>query len=64
MINTTNKTKLLGILGTPLEHTISPEMHSFMSNKEEDQKMETDAYQDKLALGIADGIDRYFESIA
>ena len=33
MINTTNKTKLLGILGTPLEHTISPEMHSFMSNK-------------------------------
>ena len=36
----------------------------FMSNKEEDQKMATDAYQDKLALGIADGIDRYFESIA
>ena len=35
----------------------------FMSNKEEDQKMATDAYQQLLALGIANGIDRYFESI-
>ena len=35
----------------------------FMSNPEEDQKMATDAYQQLLALGIANGIDRYFESI-
>ena len=35
----------------------------FMSNKEEDQKMATDAYQELLALGIANGIDRYFENI-
>lgn len=33
MINTTNKTKLLGLIGTPVEHTISPEMHSIMSNR-------------------------------
>ena len=33
----------------------------FMSNKEEDEKMATDAYQSLLALGIANGIDRYFE---
>lgn len=32
----------------------------FMSNAEEDRKMATDAYQDKLAAGIANGIDRYF----
>ena len=33
----------------------------FMSNKEEDEKMATDSYQEKLALGIANGIDRYFD---
>lgn len=35
----------------------------FMSNKEEDKKMATDAYQELLALGIANGIDRYFDNI-
>ena len=35
----------------------------FMSNKAEDQKLATDAYQDLLALGIANGIDRYFEAL-
>lgn len=33
----------------------------FMSNPEEDEKMATDAYQQKLAEGIANGIDKYFE---
>lgn len=33
----------------------------FMSNKEEDEKMATEDYQELLALGIANGIDRYFE---
>lgn len=33
----------------------------FMTNAEEDRKMATDAYQEKLALGIANGIDRYFD---
>lgn len=32
MIETTNKTKLLGIIGTPVEHTLSPAMHSFMAS--------------------------------
>ena len=32
----------------------------FMSNEAEDKKMATDAYQQLLALGIADGIDAYF----
>lgn len=36
----------------------------FMSNPEEDRKMATDAYQELLAQGIANGIDRYFASIA
>lgn len=34
----------------------------FMSNIAEDEKMATDAYQELLALGIANGIDRYFEN--
>ena len=34
----------------------------FMSNAEEDGLMATDAYQDLLAEGIANGIDRYFEN--
>lgn len=33
MIETTNKTKLFGILGTPIAHTLSPAMHSFMAAK-------------------------------
>lgn len=33
MIETTNKTKLFGILGTPISHTLSPLMHSFMAKK-------------------------------
>ncbi len=33
MIETTSKTKLYGILGTPIGHTISPAMHSYMAAK-------------------------------
>jgi len=33
MIETTNKTKLLGIFGTPIAHTLSPMMHSYMAKK-------------------------------
>jgi len=33
MIETTNKTKFFGILGTPIAHTISPAMHSYMAKK-------------------------------
>lgn len=32
----------------------------FMSNPAEDEAMATDSYRDKLAVGIADGIDDYF----
>ena len=33
MIQTTNQTKLFGILGTPIAHTLSPTMHSYMAEK-------------------------------
>ena len=32
----------------------------FMSNKAEDKKLQTSAYQDKLVKGFANGIDAYF----
>ena len=32
----------------------------FMSNKEEDELMQTEDYQNKIARGLADGIDIYF----
>lgn len=32
MIITTNKTKFFGIFGTPIEHTLSPKLHSYMAN--------------------------------
>ena len=32
----------------------------YMSNAAEDKKMATDAYRQKMMLGIADGIDAYF----
>jgi N-acetylmuramoyl-L-alanine amidase len=35
----------------------------FMSNEAEDRKMAKDSYQEKLALGIANGIDSYFEQM-
>lgn len=34
----------------------------FMSNAEEDQKMASEEYQNKIAKGIADGIDAYYGS--
>jgi N-acetylmuramoyl-L-alanine amidase len=36
----------------------------FMSNPEEDEKLQTEEYQEKIARGIARGIDKYFNSIA
>ena len=33
----------------------------FMSNKQEDKKLATSAYQTKCAIGIANGIDNYFK---
>ncbi|MBQ4473458.1 MAG: N-acetylmuramoyl-L-alanine amidase [Lachnospiraceae bacterium] len=33
----------------------------YMSNPDEDRKLGTEAYQDMIAEGIANGIDRYFE---
>jgi N-acetylmuramoyl-L-alanine amidase len=35
----------------------------FMSNPDEDRKMSTLDYQDKLASGISNGIDRYFRDV-
>ena len=32
----------------------------FMTNAEEDRLMSTDEYQNKLAIGMANGIDSYF----
>ena len=32
----------------------------YMTNREEDRLLADDAYREKIALGIADGIDRYF----
>lgn len=34
----------------------------FMTNPEEDEKMQTEAYQEKIAQGIANGIHKYFNS--
>lgn len=33
----------------------------YMSNQKEDELMATEAYQDKLVMGIANGIEQYFE---
>ena len=33
-----------------------------MTNPEEDRKMETDEYRDKMVRGIVSGLEKYFES--
>ena len=35
----------------------------FLSNESDDIALSTDEYKKKLAVGIAEGIDLYFESI-
>ena len=32
----------------------------YMSNPEEDEKLNSDDYQDEIVQGIADGLDQYF----
>ncbi len=34
MIKTTSKTKLFGIIGSPVEHSLSPKMHSFLAERQ------------------------------
>ena len=34
----------------------------YMSNEKEDKLLATEDYQDKMALGIANGIDVYFQN--
>lgn len=36
----------------------------FMSNPAEDEKMQTEEYQNQIAVGIANGIDAYFSELA
>ena len=33
----------------------------YMSNPEEDEKLNSDDYQDEIVQGIADGLDQYFD---
>ncbi|MDZ5470701.1 N-acetylmuramoyl-L-alanine amidase [Bacillus sp. 31A1R] len=40
---------------------ILPEI-GFMSNKIEDKKLSTKAYQQKIAVGIANGVDKYYKN--